>query len=73
MCAAQKMLRLCLRWVKSGKALSEHIPSGLPPRADIVDAFWQVRFVPKAAASNRSKPALIRSPRRRERAVAEAR
>jgi hypothetical protein len=32
-------------WVKSGKARSEHIPSGLPPGADIVDAFWQVRFV----------------------------
>jgi hypothetical protein len=59
MCAAQKMLRLCLRWVKSGKALSEHIPSGLPPRADIVDAFWQVRFVPEAAVSNRSNAALL--------------
>ena len=36
-------------WVKSGKARSEHILSGLPPKADIVDAFWHFRFVPKAA------------------------
>ena len=35
-------------WVKSGKARSEHIPSGLPPKADIVDAFWDFRFVPKS-------------------------
>jgi hypothetical protein len=34
------------RWVKSGKARSEHIPSGLPPGADIVDGFWHFRFVP---------------------------
>src|SRR5262245_64387271 len=33
-------------WVKSGKARSEHIPSGLPPRADIVDALSHFRFVP---------------------------
>jgi hypothetical protein len=33
-------------WVKSGKARSEHIPSGLHPRADIVDALWHFRFVP---------------------------
>jgi hypothetical protein len=32
--------------VKSGKARSEHIPSGLHPRADIVDALWHFRFVP---------------------------
>jgi hypothetical protein len=32
--------------VKSGKARSEHIPSRLPPRADIVDALWHFRFVP---------------------------
>src|SRR4029077_21247369 len=25
---------------------SEHIPSGLLPKADIVDAFWHFRFVP---------------------------
>ena len=35
-------------WVKSGKARSEHIPSGLLPTADIVDAFWHFRFVPSA-------------------------
>jgi hypothetical protein len=40
MCAAQKMLRLCLRWVISGRARSEFIPSGLPSRADIADVFW---------------------------------
>jgi hypothetical protein len=34
-------------WVKSGKARGEHIPSGLPPRADIVDALWHFRKVPK--------------------------
>jgi hypothetical protein len=39
---------LCRLGVKSGKARSEHIPSGLPPRADIVDALWQFRFVPRA-------------------------
>jgi hypothetical protein len=33
-------------WVQSGKARSEHIPSGLPPRADIIDALWHFRFVP---------------------------
>jgi hypothetical protein len=38
----------CLQGVKSGKARGEHIPSGLPPRADIVDAFWHFRFVPEA-------------------------
>src|SRR5215510_7350657 len=32
--------------VKSGKARGEHIPSGLPPRADIVDALCYFRFVP---------------------------
>jgi hypothetical protein len=31
MCAAQKMLRLCLRWVKTGKAQTEHMFSGSPP------------------------------------------
>ena len=30
-----------------GKARGEHIPSGLPPRADIVDALWHFRKVPK--------------------------
>jgi len=33
---------------QSGKARSEHIPSGLLPTADIVDAFWHFRFVPSA-------------------------
>ena len=32
--------------VKSGKARSEHIPSGLLTRADVVDAFWHFWFVP---------------------------
>jgi hypothetical protein len=32
------MISPCRLWVKSGKARSEHIPSGLPPRADVVDA-----------------------------------
>ena len=35
-----------LLWVKSGKARSEHIPSGLLTRADVVDAFWHFWFVP---------------------------
>ena len=38
----------CPSRVKGGKARSEHIPSGLPPKADIVDAFWDFRFVPKS-------------------------
>src|SRR5262245_13361819 len=38
--------------VKSGKARGEHIPSGLPPRADIVDTLWHFRFVPKAVVSS---------------------
>src|SRR5262245_3660106 len=41
----------------TGKARSEHIPSGLPPRADIIDALWHFRFVPKPAVSNRSNAA----------------
>jgi hypothetical protein len=32
----------------SGKAGSEPIPSGLPQKADIVDAFWHFQFVPEA-------------------------
>src|SRR5262245_52710430 len=36
------------RWVITGKARSEHIPSGLPPRADIVAAFGHFRKVPEA-------------------------
>jgi hypothetical protein len=39
-------LSLSTSSVKSGKARSEHIPSGLHPRADIVDALWHFRFVP---------------------------
>jgi hypothetical protein len=38
-------LRRPLR-VISGKARSEHIPSGLLPKADIVDAFQHFRLVP---------------------------
>ena len=38
----------CPSRVKGGKAGSEPIPSGLPPKADIVDAFWHFRFVPEA-------------------------
>src|SRR5262245_42565673 len=34
---------------KSGKARSEHIPSGLPPRADIVDALKHFRQEPTCA------------------------
>jgi hypothetical protein len=37
------------------KALNEHMSSGFAPRADIVAACRHVRFVPKAAVSNRSK------------------
>jgi hypothetical protein len=33
---------------KSRKARSEHIPSGLPSRADIVDALWHFRFVARS-------------------------
>jgi hypothetical protein len=40
---------------KSGKARSEHIPSGLLPRADIVDAFWHFRFMPTFGLMHRSK------------------
>jgi hypothetical protein len=54
--------------VKSGKARCEHIPSGLPPRADIVNALWHFRFVPGGDLSRcsnvRHKTAPIRSPRR---------
>ena len=45
-CAAKVGSRPGLLWVKSGKARTEHIPSGLLPKADIVDAFWHFRFVP---------------------------
>ena len=37
------------------KSHSEHIPSGLPPRADVVDALWDFRFVPTAVVSRCSK------------------
>jgi hypothetical protein len=45
-CAAGFQFNLCRVGVKSGKARCEHIPSGLPPRADIVNALWHFRFVP---------------------------
>jgi hypothetical protein len=44
----------------SGKARSEHIPSGLPPRADIVDALWHFRFVPTTVMGEEA--ALVTSP-----------
>src|SRR5262245_24094688 len=56
-CAAKVLSRPCRTWVKSGKARSEHIPSGLPPRADIVDALWHFRFVPETAVSRCSNRA----------------
>jgi hypothetical protein len=36
----KKKLRLMSGWGQKRKARSEHIPSELPPRADIVDALW---------------------------------
>jgi hypothetical protein len=42
--------------------------SALPPKADIAERNWDVRFVPKADVSKRSKAEAIRSPRRRARA-----
>jgi hypothetical protein len=45
MCAAQKMLRLCLRWVKTGKAQTEHMFSGSPPLADINESRQHFRIV----------------------------
>src|SRR6478735_3109008 len=48
-CGQSNTLKACRSpRVKGGKARSEHIPSGLPPKADIVDAFWDFRFVPKS-------------------------
>jgi len=44
--------------VSGGKAQSEQMFSGLPPKADIERHDWYVRFVPEAAVSNRSKPTL---------------
>src|SRR5262249_20381693 len=41
---------------KSGKTRSEHIPSGLPPRADIVDALRHFRFVPGSDICTAANP-----------------
>ena len=59
-CTAAFQSGLCLLRVKSGKARSEHIPSGLPPRADIVDALWHFRFVPTTVMGEEA--ALVTSP-----------
>ena len=53
----------CLSWVISGKARGEHIPSGLLPRADIVDAFRHFRFVPQAVIAQMRCPSLRFEPR----------
>ena len=54
--------------IKSGKARSEHIPSGLHPRAEIVDAPWHFRFVPillqKSKITGANFPAVKKSDRR---------
>jgi len=60
LCITAKLIVEWQRWVKSGKARSEHIPSGLPPRADIVDALWHFRFAPTTVMAEEA--ALVTSP-----------
>ena len=58
--AEDRPLRFYTARVKNGKARSEHIPSGLPPRADIVDALWHFRFVPNSdIVSKVARPILL--------------
>jgi len=44
-------------WVKSGHCAVSKPMSGLPPKADIAESDWDVRFVPKADIA----PALLLS------------
>jgi hypothetical protein len=47
-CAAGFQSSLCRRWVKTGKAQTEQMFSGLPPIADIALRGWHFRIGPLA-------------------------
>ena len=61
-------------WIgsKTSKAQNEQMLSGLAPIADMRDEVLDFRLVPVAAVINRSKAALIQSPRRREPSMSSA-
>src|SRR5258708_7719712 len=51
--------RSCRKWVKTGKAQTEHMFSGPPPTADIGERDWRVSVGPQPDFMHRNKWALL--------------